>query len=418
MTKQELIAIIKETSGPIVAEAVERAVGARLDPIRTQQGEFLRALAGAGRPPEPAATPLAEKGLAFARCVRATAAAKMRGTGADGAIQILRGWGNEDLAEKWGDARQKAMAAGDATAGGFLVPTQFTQEVIEFLRAQAIVRRLAARVISVPTGTLKVPKLTGGATAYYIGENTNATKSEPTTGQLTLSFKKLVTLVPMSNDLLRYSSPGADMIVRDDVVNAMRVREDSAFIRDQGTDSTPKGLRYWAHADNIVEANVTVSVQNVFTDLGKLIQKLLDANIPMISPAWLVAPRIEIFLKTLLISATGQPVFRDEMARGTLMGYPYASTTNIPNNLNTSGAGSNDESEIYFVDMAQAVIGESMNLIVDASQEAAYHDGSAVVAAFSQDQTVVRAIAEHDFGMRHDKAIAILTQVDWAPGSV
>jgi len=31
---------------------------------------------------------------------------------------------------------------------------------------------------------------------------------------------------------------------------------------------------------------------------------------------------------------------------------------------------------------------------------------------------VVRAIAEHDFGVRHDKAIAVLTQVDWAPGSV
>ena len=281
-----------------------------------------------------------------------------------------------------------------------------------------MVRRLNARTIPVPTGTLKVPKLSGGATAYYIGENTNATKSEPTTGQLTLTFKKLVTLVPMSNDLLRYNSVGADAMVRDDVVNAMRVREDSAFIRDQGTDSTPKGLRYWAHANNVITANGTVSVQNTFTDLGKLIQKLLEADIPMISPGWILAPRIEVYLRTLLYSSTGIPVFRDEMAQGRIMGYPYASTTSIPTNLDTSGAGSNDESEIYLVDFAQALIGESMNLLVDASQEAAYHDGSSVIAAYSQDQTVVRAIAEHDFGLRHDKAVAVLTQVDWAPGSV
>lgn len=419
MKIEELKTIIKDLCGPIVAEAVDASVKAQVDPIRAEQtGLFTRMLAGVSQPPVAKEVPFAEKGLALARCIRATAASKMRGTGADGAIQILRGWGNADLAEAWADARQKAMAAGDATAGGFLVPTQFSAEVIEYLRARAVVRRLNARTIPVPTGTLKVPKLSGGATAYYIGENANATKSEPTTGQLTLTFKKLVTLVPMSNDLLRYNSVGADAMVRDDVVNAMRVREDSAFIRDTGSDSTPKGLRYWANTANVLAANGTVSVQNTFTDLGKLIQKLLEADIPMISPGWLIAPRIEIFLRTLLYSSTGIPVFRDEMAQGRLMGYPYASTTSIPTNLNTSGAGSNDESEIYLVDFAQALIGESMNLLVDSSQEAAYYDGSSVIAAFSQDQTVVRAIAEHDFGMRHDKAIAVLTEVDWAPGSV
>ena len=419
MTKQELIALIRENCAPIVAEAVEQQVRTQIDPLRTSQADFFsRLVAGGGSgPAREAEVPLAEKGMAFARCVRATAAAKMRGDGVDGAIRVLKMWGNDDLAEKWAEARTKALAAGDATAGGFLVPVQFSQEVIEFLRARSVIRRLNARVIPVPTGTTKIPKLSGGATAYYIGENVNATKSEPTTGQLTLTFKKLVTLVPMSNDLLRYASPGADAIVRDDVVNAMRVREDSAFIRDSGTDSTPKGLRYWAHADNIVAANGTVSVANVFSDLGKLIQKLMDANMPMIAPAWIMAPRVEVFLRTL-INSNGFAVFKDEMNGGTILGYPFASTTNIPTNLNTSGAGDNDESEIYFVDMSQALIGESMNLIVDASQEAAYHDGSSVIAAYSQDQTVVRAIAEHDFGMRHDKAIAILTEVDWKPGSV
>ncbi len=416
MTKEQmdqLVKTIKEICGPIVAEAVEASVKAHVDPIRAQQGEVFARLAGAGHPAAPRETPHAEKGLALARCIRATAASKMRGTGVDGAIQILRLWGNEDLAEKWSDARQKALAAGDASAGGFLVPTQFSQEVIEFLRAQSVVRRLNARTVPVPSGTLKIPKLTGGATAYYVGENTNATKSEPTTGQLTLSFKKLITLVPMSNDLLRYASPGADALVRDDVVNAMRVREDSAFIRDTGTDSTPKGLRYWAHADNIIEANATASVQNTFTDIGNLILQLLNANMPMIAPGWIWAPRTEMYLRTLL-NSNGIPVFKDEMAGGTFFGYPFAATTSVPINVGNSS----NKSEVYLTDFAQAVIGESMNLVVDASQEAAYHDGSSVIAAYSQDQTVVRAIAEHDFGLRHDKGVAVLTQVAWQPGSV
>ena len=420
MTSKELETMIRTICGPMVGEAVREFGEREIAPLKAAQarsGEFFARVAGSGGAEVPAPTRPEDRGLDFACCIRATAAAKFRGVGADGAIDILKQWGKIDLAEKWADARTKALAAGDATAGGFLVPTQFSQDVIEFLRATAVVRRLNARTLPVPTGTVKIPKMTGGATAYYIGENTAATKSEPTTGQLTLTFKKLVTLVPLSNDLIRYASPGADTIVRDDTVNAMRVREDQAFIRDTGTDSTPKGMRYWTHADNIVAANGTASVQNTFTDLGKLWQKLLEANIPMIAPAWIMSPRVQAYLMTLL-NANGYPVFRDEMSGGRLWGFPYGVTTNIPTNLDASLAGNNNESEIYLADFAQAIIGESMNLVIDTSTEASYTDGGAVVSAFDRDQTVVRAIAEHDFGFRHDKGVAVLTQVKWAPGSV
>ena len=414
MERTELITLIKETAGAQVAEFVREAMQRELAPLAQQQTDFMgRLLTGLQSRESPPVVIAEDKGLSFARCLRATAASKMAGNGAAGAIEILRQWGSHDLAEKWAEARQKALAAGDATAGGFLVPPQYSQEVIEFLRARAVIRRLGARVLPMPTGTVKIPKLSGGATAYYLGENTNATTSQPTTAQLTLSFKKLITMVPVSNDLLRYSSPGADSIVRDDTVNAMRVREDSAFIRDTGSDQAPKGLRHWAHADNILEATATVSVQNTFTDLGLLLQKLLDANIPMISPAWIMAPRTEQFLMTL-INSQGNPVFRPELIMGRLWGFPYGVTTGVPTNV---GTGSN-KSEIYLADMAQVIIGEAMNLIVDASPDAAYHDGTTVQAAYSLDQTIVRAIAEHDLGLRHDKAVAVLTQVSWKPGSV
>ena len=415
MTKQELIALIRENCGPIVAEVVAEQVKAQVEAAQSAQAPewATKLFQGAPRGAE-RVVPLDEKGLAFAKCIRATAASKLAQAGPNGAIEILKKWGSPDLAEKWEDARTKALAAGDATAGGYLVPTQFSQEIIEFLRAQSVVRKLRARTLPVPTGTTKIPKLTGGATAYYVGENANATKSEQTTGQLALTFKKLVTLVPMSNDLLRYSSPGADTIVRDDTVNAMRQREDQAFIRDDGTSSGPKGLRYWAHADNIIAARSSVTLQNVFNDLGDMILKLLEANIPMLAPGWIMAPRTETFLKTVL-NSNGYAVFLEEMAtKGTLWGWPYGVTTNVPVNV---GAGST-KSELYLADFAQAVIGESMNLMVDSSGDAAYHDGSQVIAAFSQDQTVVRAIAEHDFGMRHDKAVAVLTEVSWKPGSI
>jgi len=419
MTKdqeQRLLAMIKESCSPIVAEAVEHAVRTHVEPLKQVQTDWLSKLVGPGDHAVkiPALT-LEERSLGFGRIIRASAAAlaSLRSGRVVTVESILTQWGDKRMADEVAESRSKALAAGDAGTGGFLVPPTYSQDVIEFLRSKTVVRRLGAITIQMPTGTFKIPKMSGGATAYYVGENTNATTSQPATAQLTLSFKKLVTMVPVSNDLIRYSSPGADSIVRNDTVNAMRVREDSAFLRDSGADQAPKGLRYWAHPDNIMTMTATPSIQKTFTDLGNLMQKLLDADIPMIAPAWIMAPRTEMFLKTL-VNANGIPIFGPEMAGGRLWGYPYGSTTGVPVNV---GASSN-KSELYFVDMAQVVIGEAMNLVVDASQEAAYYDGSSVQAAYSLDQTVVRAISEHDLVVRHDKAIAVLTELSWAPGSI
>ena len=409
ISRDALIKLIKDTAGTDVAEVVRAAVEQAVEPLRQQQTDWGRRVFEAIDHGEK--KPDAERGLAFARCLRATAAAKMNGSGPNGAIGILRGWGDKELADVWAGAREKAMAAGDATAGGFLVPEQYSQEIIAFLRAQAIMRRLGARTIGVPTGTLNVPKLSGGAVANWIGETQHLTKTEPTTGQVTLRLKKLGALVPISNDLLRRSSPGADAIVRDDVVAAMRVGEDSAFLRANGTDFTPKGLRYWAVAANIVAAGAT-SLAQVTSDLGKLVNKLKGQNIPMLTPAWIMGPRSEQYLATVQ-NTNGFFVYRDEILRGQLWGWPVAVTTSVPENL-TDG-GNTDESEVTLVDMAQIVIGEGPNLMVDASQEAAYHDGTSVQAAFSLDQTVIRAIEEVDLVVRYDKAIAILNQVRWAP---
>ena len=281
------------------------------------------------------------------------------------------------------------------------------------MRAQSVVRRLGARTVQMPTGTLKYPKIATGASAAYIGENVNIGKSEETFGQLTLTFKKLAVLTPISNDLLRYSSPSADAIVRDDLVSSMATKEDSTFIRGAGTDATPKGLLNWCVADQKIAASAA-SLANITDNLGQLVVKLKNADIPMISPGWIMAPRTEQSLATIQ-NANGVFAFRDEVIAGTLWGWPIGTTTNVPITLDTTGAGNDDESEIYLVDFAQVLIGESQSLLVDSSQEAAYHDGSNVQAAFSLDQTVVRAIAEHDLGMRHDKGVAMLTGVTWAP---
>jgi hypothetical protein len=57
-----------------------------------------------------------------------------------------------------------------------------------------------------------------------------------------------------------------------------------------------------------------------------------------------------------------------------------------------------------------------MSLELAVSREGTYVDGSGnTISAFQNDQTLIRAIAEHDFQMRHDASVAVNQFVRWAP---
>lgn len=341
-----------------------------------------------------------EKGLGVAALARSLAATK-------GDVHRASGFAAKAFGEN--HPVTKALAQGTDSAGGFLVPTQFLPDLIELLRAQTVVRASGPTSIPLVNGKAEIPKMVGGSSAGYIGENNNLPTTQPSFGQITATAKKLGALVPISNDLLRYNAIGAEGIVRDDLVSAIRLTEDSQFLRGAGSATAPKGLSAWCPSGNKIAANGTVNLANVKNDLGKVQLALENANVRMIRPGWIISPRVRMFLLNL-VDGNGNAAF-PEVANGFLRGYPYKVSTAVPSNL---GAGTN-ESEIYFADFADVVIADSMNMTLMASDVAAYHDGSAVQAAFSLDQTVIRVITEHDLVVRHEESIAMLTGVTWAP---
>jgi hypothetical protein len=65
-------------------------------------------------------------------------------------------------------------------------------------------------------------------------------------------------------------------------------------------------------------------------------------------------------------------------------------------------------------DFAHVFVGEHMGIEVALSTEAAYRDaGNNLQAAFSRDETIMRAIAQHDIGLRHLPAVCIMTGITW-----
>lgn len=379
------------------AEAAERMAAAAAVPVDPTPAA-VAAPAATSVPAQPKVPEV--KGAKMARMVRALASA-------GGDAQLA-----SKLAIERGFGEEVAMSLNTLTssAGGILVPANLSSEVIELLRPKSVVRKLGARSMPITNGNITIPRLKGGAVVGYIGADSDMPSTEQQFDDLQLTAKKLAALVPIANDLLKYAgvNPNVDQIVIADLTAAIGAREDKAFIRDDGTANTPKGLRFWALAGNLIAASDGTTIQKVDTDLNKAVLALEGANANMTQPGWLMAPRVFRFLSSMR-DGNGNKVY-PELDNGMLRGYPVGKTTQIPINL---GAGAN-ESEIYFVDFGDVFIGEEETLEIDYSKEATYKDSEGnMVSSFQRDQTLIRVIAKNDFGPRHVESIAVLTGVTW-----
>jgi len=329
---------------------------------------------------------------------------------------MMRAGGNVDgayrLAKRAGADDRIVRALGESTmaAGGAFVPQDISTDFIELLYSSTPFLAAGPRRVPVPHGSLTLPKVTAGATATWGGESQNIARSEQTFGQRRLDLKKLSVLTPISNELLRDSNPALDVIVRDDLANNAAVVIDAALLRGTGSAYSPRGVASQVASANKYNANATANVANVTADLNKAMRVIEDAKVRFVNPAWFISPTVKYGLMAAR-DANGSLVWAPEMATGKLYGIPFFVTQNIPSTL----GGSSDESEVYLVEMSHVMVGDDpMGLQVTMADGVAYHDGSAVRAAFSQDESVVRLIQRIDMVLRQDgNEAALIEQVDW-----
>lgn len=293
-----------------------------------------------------------------------------------------------------------------------LIPTNYSDRLIELLRPKSVIRSLpGVRNIPLPNGNITLPRQSAAGTATYDGEMVNATNSDPAADSIALSAKKLRCQVVQSGEMVRRSSPSSMAMVRDDILQVVSLKEDSTFIRSAGSATVPKGLKAFADVGTagVVTSNQTVNVANVTTDIGKLILKLRTANVPFLNPVFIMSPRTERWLMDAR-DGNGNYAF-PEMTRGLLRQYPYRVTTQVPENLTVSAVTLC--SELYFVDASEILLGDTPTFELRMSDVATYHDGTNLQSAFSQDAVVYQLIVEHDMQIRHNASVAYLEQLIW-----
>jgi HK97 family phage major capsid protein len=173
--------------------------------------------------------------------------------------------------------RRKALGTTEEE-GGELVPSAMLGELIDLQRSLEVFASAGAREIALPpNGRIAFPKLTAASVAYWVGEGSAITESQPSTANLELTAKKLGVFVKLNNELLRFASPSAEGLVRHDMARAAALKADLAMLEGSGSTQI-KGVTTYSGITTHVAAT-TGTDGDTFTpaDVAVMEAKLPDA---------------------------------------------------------------------------------------------------------------------------------------------
>ena len=138
----------------------------------------------------------------------------------------------------------RSLVAGTASGAGDLIFTDARPEsFIELLRKRNVLTSLGVTVLSGLSGPVAFPKQTGGGQAYWVGEQGEATESEPAVGQVNMSLKTLSAWTRFSRSLMLQSSLDVEMWVRNELATVMALEQARATLYGSGTSNEPQGLK-------------------------------------------------------------------------------------------------------------------------------------------------------------------------------
>lgn len=303
---------------------------------------------------------------------------------------------------------QKALGWVSGSSGGYWVAAEFLpEEFINYYAANIVCRKAGCRTLQ-PTGApVQIPKVTAGATAYWVGQNSNITASDQTPNQLTMYPKFCVARTQISEFLAQSSEGVAESIVREDLSRVLALAVDDAMLEGNLATATP----------NIIEGMAnTASIQNVDigTNGGALtmahlysMKYALDLyNVPEEGRVWLMHPRTKNGIDQFLVNAETQHYVFGQNAelgpRNMLIGYPVFTSTQLAINLSKGGGteGGVNLARLFLVNIKDIILAEWGGIGLKATDVGGN--------AWAQNAIEVKATAAVDMGVRNSTSIVMI----------
>jgi len=317
----------------------------------------------------------------------------------------------------------KAAVAGattsDATwAGPLLEHNVFAGDFLDFLRAQTIIGRFGTgsfpALRSIPFN-VHVKGQTSGGTGNWVGEG----KPKPVTAfdfnDTYHGWTKVAAISVLSEDVIRFSNPSAERLVRDGLSGALIEKLDTDFVDPAVTavaGVNPASIT--AGVTTITASGTTADALRV--DIAELWGAAIAANLPLTSAVYLTTPALGLNIG-LLTNALGQPEFPGiNMNGGTLLGVPVMTSNYVPAGM------------FILVFASEIWLSDDGVVTVDASREASLEMltnptneispvATAMVSMYQTNSVALRAERFINWSKRRTTAVAVIDSAAYAPSA-
>lgn len=331
--------------------------------------------------------------------------------GTEGAYPDQMGWIRQKmLANRGYDT--KALSWLNELTGGALVAPAEQGELIELLRNKEALVNAGARVVPLPPqGRLKYPRQTAASNTYWVGENSPITESNIGTGEVTLQAKKLAVLIKAPNELIRFASPAAEALMRDDMTKSLALGLDLAGLEGAGGDNRPRGI---INMQNINRINSSVQTADgdriIGNDIYRFIAAIEESNAEF--EGFVMRPKTLYKYYQLRSDAVAQGdaqgpflfnLIREasDSVAATLAGFPVTKSTQV-SQVVTKGAGTG---------LTYIVGGMWSDLLIGMFGAIEFAATTMGDTSFTQDQTWVRGILSADIAARHESAFVLMSSL-------
>jgi HK97 family phage major capsid protein len=151
----------------------------------------------------------------------------------------------------------KAVNEGTTTAGGFLVPDELVAELI-FLREQYGVVRQNATIRTMSSDVLWIPKNATSTTAYWVGESTAITQSQPVFDRVQVLAKKLGILTAVTSEVNEDSIIEIGVALAQDMAWKFAQEEDRVCMIGSSATATDGNINGFITEANGVASNLGI----------------------------------------------------------------------------------------------------------------------------------------------------------------
>jgi HK97 family phage major capsid protein len=250
----------------------------------------------------------------------------------------------------------------DSDWAGPLVQYQdMASEFIELLRPKMILGRLT-QVRRVPFMMRAARQLTG-VTGAFVGEGAPKPVGRQTYDNVTLSYAKAAVIVVMTDELIKFSNPQADVLARDDMVAGISTYLDKRFIDPSYSGVANVSPASITNAATRIQSSGT-TIAAIDTDVRTAMAMFATSDIDPSTAAWVMSPSTALRLS---MKRTTQDEFAFpgiSMTGGTWYGLPVITSSAVVS------AGSPGENHIVLVTQNEVLLADEGSVAIDMSTEA------------------------------------------------